>query len=74
MSDKHLNKKTANQSAKHIIPAKKMQRKNDDRDVCQSNLEERKDDQETNVSFCFINYSHISFKVAFIINFREVTK
>lgn len=51
-----------------------MQRKDCGRDVGQGNLEEQTDDQGKNVSFCFINDSHVCYKIAFIINFRELMK
>ena len=52
MSGKRLSRKTANQSVKNIIPAKKMQRKVG-RDVGQGILEEQTDAQENNVGFLF---------------------
>ena len=52
MSGKSLIRKTAKQSAKNIIPAKKMPRKVG-RDVGQGKLEEQTDDQEKTVSFLF---------------------
>ena len=53
-----MTRKTANQSVENMIPAKKKQRNDNGRDLSQKYPEEQKDDQEKNVSFCFINASY----------------
>jgi hypothetical protein len=51
MSGTRLNRNTADQGAGNIIPPKKKQRQEHDRDVGQNNVKDRIDDKKNNVSF-----------------------